>query len=53
MNESEKMAIQRILADLRYLDRWKAEMIRIFIETKSLHGASRKLRPMLLISKDE
>jgi hypothetical protein len=53
MSESEQMATQRILADLKYLDRWKAEMIKIILENKSMHGVSRKLRPMLIISKDE
>ena len=34
LNESEKMAIQRILADLRYIDTKKAEAIRKILERK-------------------
>ena len=34
MNESEKMAIQRILADLRYIDTRKAEAIRKILGVK-------------------
>ena len=43
MSESEQMATQRILADLKYLDRWKAEMIKIIVEAKSTDEALQKI----------
>ena len=43
MSESEQMATQRILADLKYLDRWKAEMIKIIVEADSVGEALKKI----------
>ena len=46
------LAKARIVSDSRYLSGWQAEMVKIIVETKSLQGVSRKLRPMLIITED-